>query len=64
MQAGDLVRVTESGISVFRIVQIDGEQAFIEASELPEDAPGRYPFPVPLSHLVPADAAERPGSGE
>ncbi|MBF6422591.1 hypothetical protein IU436_28370 [Nocardia farcinica] len=59
MQVGDLVRVTANGVSVLRIVEIDGATAIVEAADLPEDAPGRYPYPLPLAYLVPAE-----GSGD
>ncbi|MGV9635488.1 hypothetical protein ACWDO0_14990 [Nocardia rhamnosiphila] len=55
IQVGDVVRIGESGGSTFEVREVDEEEdrAVIEATG---DAPGRYPFSMPLSALV-LDAA-------
>ncbi|WP_404316433.1 hypothetical protein [Prescottella equi] len=54
MKQGDLVRLTEKGRSVFTVVAIDeGEGTAVIESAV--DAPGKYPFPTPLTSLVPAE---------
>lgn len=53
IQVGDKVRIGESGQSVFEVQEVDTVEgrALIEAVG---DAPGRYPFSMPLDRLVPA----------
>ncbi|MFD6677618.1 hypothetical protein ACFWDA_25070 [Rhodococcus zopfii] len=54
MTPGDLVKVHPDGTSVFAIVSIEEDgRAIIESAV---DSPGKYPWSVPLSELVPADA--------
>jgi hypothetical protein len=52
IKVGDVVRIGEAGGSAFVVREFDGTEgrAVIEAVE---DAPGRYPFSMPLSALVP-----------
>jgi hypothetical protein len=56
IEVGDKVRIGESGASVFvvRAVDPDEGRAVIESDN--PDAPGRYPFSMPLTALVPAEA--------
>ncbi|VFA96143.1 Uncharacterised protein [Nocardia farcinica] len=51
----DLVRIRPGGVSVFRVLELDsdGEHAVIEAAD--ESVPGRYPFPMRLADLIPAE---------
>ncbi|WP_306355809.1 MULTISPECIES: hypothetical protein [unclassified Nocardia] len=50
---GDRVRLLAGGVSVFEVVEVrDDGTTLVQAAE---DAPGRYPFPTPTVHLVPAD---------
>ncbi|WP_228805822.1 hypothetical protein [Nocardia higoensis] len=51
-EVNDQVRIRPAGVSVFRIVEIDDEHALIESVD---EAPGRYPFSVPLTDLHPAE---------
>jgi hypothetical protein len=53
---GDHVRTRPSGVSLLRIVEIEGDRhVFVEAVD---DVPGRYPYSMPITDLVPADATE------
>ncbi|GAB2683323.1 hypothetical protein GCM10027088_74730 [Nocardia goodfellowii] len=40
------------GVSIFEVLAIEGESARIESVL---DAPGRYPFSMPIRFLVPAE---------
>ena len=54
VKPGDLVKVHPDGTSVFAIVSIEEDgRAIIESAV---DRPGKYPWSVSLSELVPADA--------
>ena len=55
MQVGDRVKLHRRGVSVFRIVAIDGDNATVLAEG---DAPGAYEFPTPRAGLVAADDAD------
>lgn len=59
VEVGDKVRIGVSGVAVFVVREIDPAEgrALIEAEQ---DAPGRYPFSMPLTALVPAES-EPPG---
>ncbi|WP_280456755.1 hypothetical protein [Nocardia carnea] len=65
VEVGDVVRIGESGGSDFVVREVDERFVVREVDEREnravieavEDAPGRYPFSMPLSALVP----ERPG---
>ncbi|MBF6138273.1 hypothetical protein IU501_35460 [Nocardia otitidiscaviarum] len=49
---GEQVLLVAGGISVFEVLEIvDDTTAMVQAVD---EAPGRYPFPAPISHLVPA----------
>ncbi|WP_280413758.1 hypothetical protein [Nocardia carnea] len=52
IQVGDVVRIGEAGGSAFVVNEVDETEgrAVIEAVD---EAPGRYPFSMPLSALVP-----------
>ncbi|WP_459963984.1 hypothetical protein [Nocardia sp. IFM 10818] len=51
VKVGDKVRIGPAGVSVFRVLEFDDEgRAVIESVT---DAPGRYPFPMPVRDLVP-----------
>ncbi|WP_378733292.1 hypothetical protein [Nocardia brasiliensis] len=49
---GDHVRIGTSGVSVFTVVEIEGDRAVVESVE---DVPGRYPWTVRVADLVPAE---------
>ncbi|MGW1740491.1 hypothetical protein ACWCPQ_16965 [Nocardia sp. NPDC001965] len=53
IEIGDKVRIGESGGAVFVVQEVDDseDRAVIEAAD---EAPGRYPFSMPLAALVPA----------
>ncbi|MBF6522823.1 hypothetical protein IU411_21345 [Nocardia farcinica] len=51
-EVNDQVRIRPAGVSVFRILELDDEHALIESVD---DVPGRYPFSVPLTDLIPAE---------
>ena len=49
---GQRVRIGEHGVSVFEVIEIEDEtHVRIESVQL--DAPGRYPFSMPISALYP-----------
>jgi len=51
INVGDTVRIGESGVSRFVVLEVDEEgRALIEAAD--ESAAGRYPFSMPLGALV------------
>ncbi|MFJ2834626.1 hypothetical protein ACIO52_04620 [Nocardia sp. NPDC087230] len=50
MEVGDLVRIRPAGTSQFRVLEITEGRALIESTL---DAPGRYPFSLRLSELMP-----------
>jgi hypothetical protein len=50
---GDRVLLVAGGVSVFTVVEIDGDHAIVESVQT--DAPGSYRFPVPVAELVAAD---------
>ncbi|MEU1986106.1 hypothetical protein [Nocardia sp. NPDC019395] len=54
IEVGDTVRIGESGVSTFVVREVDPDEgrAVIESDELDADAPGRYPFSMPVSALV------------
>lgn len=49
MKVGDRVKLVRGGVSVFVILEIDGDHAIVESLV---DAPGKYPFQRPLASLV------------
>ncbi|MBF6411270.1 hypothetical protein [Nocardia farcinica] len=49
-----LVRIRPAAVSRFRVLDIDGDHATIEAAD---DVPGRYPFRMRLADLIPDDQA-------
>ncbi|MFI6960012.1 hypothetical protein ACIBJI_41920 [Nocardia sp. NPDC050408] len=49
---GDQVLLV-TGVSEFRVLEIDGDHATVESTH--PTAPGRYPFTVRLAELVPVD---------
>ncbi|WP_051182734.1 hypothetical protein [Nocardia vinacea] len=51
---GDRVLLVAGGVSVFTVVELDGDHAVVESIQA--DAPGRYRFPVPTAELVAADS--------
>ncbi|MFF0613830.1 hypothetical protein ACFYUD_34720 [Nocardia tengchongensis] len=53
VNVGDRVLLVAGGQSVFEVREIDGDHAVVESADA--DAPGRYPFPARLAHLVPAE---------
>ncbi len=59
IEVGDKVRIGMSGVAVFVVREIDPTEgrALIEADQ---DAPGRYPFSMPLTALIAAEP-EPPG---
>jgi hypothetical protein len=56
LQVGSRVKLIEGGVSVFRIVEMeaDGDPTHVVVEPV-EDAPGGYPFPTPIQHLVLVD---------
>lgn len=50
---GDHVLLAPGGVSVFEVLELDGDHAIVESVQV--DAPGRYRFPVPVADLVAAD---------
>lgn len=54
MNPGEQVRLLGGGVHVFVIVDIEADHAIITAAGDAADAPGAYPFRVPLSALTPA----------
>ncbi|WP_406238439.1 hypothetical protein [Nocardia sp. NBC_01009] len=53
VNVGEHVLLAPGGVSVFQVLEIDGETALVESVEV--DAPGPYPFPAKVSSLIPAD---------
>ncbi|WP_280357501.1 hypothetical protein [Nocardia otitidiscaviarum] len=53
VNVGDQVLLVTGGHSVFKVIEIDGDQAIVESVDT--DAPGRYPFPARVASLVPVD---------
>lgn len=51
---GDRVLLVAGGVSVFTVVEFDGDHAVVESIQA--DAPGCYRFPVPTAELVAADS--------
>lgn len=55
MKPGDQVRIGADGVSVFTIISLDeGTQTAVVESTA--DAPGKYPFPMKTTTLVPLSA--------
>ncbi|CAM4521202.1 hypothetical protein NONI108955_41855 [Nocardia ninae] len=52
VNVGDRVRIGVSGVSVFTVVEIEGDRAVVESIE---DVPGRYPWSARVADLVPAE---------
>ncbi|MFF0530741.1 hypothetical protein ACFYT3_20375 [Nocardia amikacinitolerans] len=54
--SGDLVRIGDGGVSVFRVVEIgvDGDPGMVLIEAVGEPRPGIYPWPIRMAHLVPA----------
>ncbi|MBP2194537.1 hypothetical protein [Nocardia goodfellowii] len=52
VKVGDKVTLGAGGVSIFEVLAIEGESARIESVL---DAPGRYPFSMPIRFLVPAE---------
>ncbi|WP_146251444.1 hypothetical protein [Nocardia tenerifensis] len=55
---GDQVLLVAGGISVFQVVEVEGDHALV--APIQADAPGGYSFPARVAALVPVDT----GSGE
>jgi hypothetical protein len=55
VNVGDRVLLAPGGVSVFQVLEVEGETALVESVEV--DAPGRYPFPAKVVSLIPADAS-------
>ncbi|MFQ6329675.1 hypothetical protein ACLMAL_26550 [Nocardia sp. CWNU-33] len=53
VKVGDQVLLVAGGVSVFRVVEIEGDDAVVESAQ---DAPGRYRWSARVSELVAADA--------
>ncbi|WP_181062523.1 hypothetical protein [Nocardia cyriacigeorgica] len=49
---GDRVYLVAGGVSVFEVLDIDGEHALVQSVQ---EAPGKYPFRTIVSYLVPAE---------
>ncbi|WP_327098974.1 hypothetical protein OIE68_09380 [Nocardia vinacea] len=49
---GDHVLLVAGGVSVFTVIEIDGDHAIVESTQV--DSPGRYLFRVPVAELVAA----------
>ncbi|MEV6562952.1 hypothetical protein AB0M22_45045 [Nocardia sp. NPDC051756] len=49
---GDRVRIGTGGVSVFTVVEIEGDRAVVESVE---DAPGRYQWTARVADLVAAE---------
>lgn len=47
---GEHVLLVAGGVSVFRVVEVDGDRAVVEPVE---ETPGGYRFPTPIAQLVP-----------
>lgn len=52
VNVGDQVRIGTSGVSVFTVVEIEGDRAVVESVD---DAPGRYPWTARVADLVPTE---------
>ncbi|MGV9870692.1 hypothetical protein [Rhodococcus koreensis] len=53
MKIGDRVLVHPEGKSIFDVLTIEDDHALIESII---DAPGKFPFSIPVKFLVPADS--------
>lgn len=49
------MRIGAGGVSIFTVVDVDGDQAVIEAADAA--VPGRYPFGMRVADLVPVRTA-------
>lgn len=58
IEIGDKVRIGESGGSVFVVREVDDSEGRAVIEPADENAPGRYPFSMPLAALVPVAASE------
>ncbi|WP_329405476.1 hypothetical protein OG563_26810 [Nocardia vinacea] len=58
-EVGQLVRIGQHGISVFRVVEVEDDRASIEPTI--ETALNRYPVSYPISDLMPHDGATETG---
>ena len=57
---GDRVLLAAAGVSTFEVLELDGDHAIVESTQV--DAPDRYPFRVPVAELFVADTDS--GSGD
>ncbi|NKR28875.1 hypothetical protein GS966_28590 [Rhodococcus hoagii] len=53
MQQGEKVRIGRAGVSIFKVVETDGEGHVVIEPAI--DAPGSYPFPMRADDLIPVD---------
>ncbi|WP_433521659.1 hypothetical protein ACQPZ2_30760 [Nocardia pseudovaccinii] len=52
VNVGDKVLLAAGGVSVFEVLEVDGDYAIVESVE--KNAPGCYPFSTEVAILVPA----------
>ena len=55
VQTGDRVKLHAHGVTTFEITEQGDTHATITPSETHANAPGAYPFRIPLTGLVPAN---------
>ncbi|WP_433734874.1 hypothetical protein ACQP0C_41865 (plasmid) [Nocardia sp. CA-129566] len=53
VNVGDKVLLVVGGVSVFEVLEMDGDRAVVESVE--KNAPGCFPFSTEVAILVPAD---------
>ncbi|MFI5782687.1 hypothetical protein [Nocardia sp. NPDC051570] len=52
MEKKDLVLLVADGVSTFRVLEIEGDFAWVESAELPDGHPSKYRWRTETKYLV------------